>query len=113
VVPVSANIRGMNASICFAALLLPFAASADESFRCGKWIVSSALSVGELTEKCGQPTARASETRDVMVRNRNNGLMVKTGETTLETWSYDRGPTAAPMVVTIVDGRIKSIDRQK
>ncbi|HEV7608953.1 MAG TPA: DUF2845 domain-containing protein [Steroidobacteraceae bacterium] len=103
----------MRASICLAALLLPFAAPADETFRCGKWIISSSLSVGELTAKCGQPTARANETRDVMSRNRNNGLLVKTGETTIETWSYDRGPHIAPMVVTIVDGRIKSIDRQK
>ena len=95
------------------ALALPFAASADETFRCGKWIVDSSMSAKELTKKCGQPTARASETRDVMVRNRNVGLMVKTGETTVETWTYDRGPNAAPMVVTIVDGRIKSIDRQK
>jgi hypothetical protein len=32
------------------------------------------------------------------------------GETTIETWVYDRTPNA-DMVVTIVDGRIKSIDR--
>jgi hypothetical protein len=38
---------------------------------------------------------------------------VKVGETTIETWTYDRGTQAAPMVVTIVDGRIKSIDRRK
>ncbi|MEO8019256.1 MAG: DUF2845 domain-containing protein [Pseudomonadota bacterium] len=93
--------------------LLPFAASADESFRCGKWIVSSDMPVAELTSKCGQPTARASDTRDVLTRNRNNGLMMKTGETTVQTWTFNRGPNAAPMVVTIVDGRIKSIDRQK
>jgi hypothetical protein len=93
--------------------LLPLAASADESFRCGKWIASSAMSVGELIAKCGQPTARASETHDVRVRNRNNGLMTKAGVTTVETWTYDRGPNAAPRVVTIVDGRIKSIERQK
>ena len=93
--------------------LLPVAVSADETFRCGNWIVSSSLSTTELVSKCGQPTARASEKHDVMSRNRNNGLLVKTGETTVETWTYDRGPGAAPMVVTIVDGRIKSIDRQK
>ena len=39
--------------------------------------------------------------------------MIKMGETTIETWTYDRGPQAAPMVVTIVDGRIKSIERLK
>ena len=47
------------------------------------------------------------------MRNRDNGLMLKAGETVIETWTYDRGSQAAPMVVTIVDGRIKSIERQK
>jgi hypothetical protein len=95
-----------------AALLVPLAASADETFRCGKWIASSAMTVGELIEKCGEPTARASKTEDVRVRNNNVGLMMKVGETTMETWTYDRGANPA-MVVTIVDGHIKSIDRQK
>jgi hypothetical protein len=91
----------------------PMAAHADEPFRCGKWIASSAMSVGELVAKCGQPAARASETRDVRVRNRNNGLMYKSGTTTVETWTFDRGTTAPPMTVTIVDGRITNIERKK
>ena len=93
-----------------AALLLPLAVSADENFRCGNWIASSSMSVPELLKKCGEPTSRTMETTDVITRNSNNGLMVKVGETTTETWIYDRGPNAA-MVVTIVDGAIKSIDR--
>ena len=87
--------------------------SADESFRCGKWIASSDLSPAELAEKCGPPTLHESRTEDVLVRNRNTGLMQKTGEIRIETWTYDRGTQAAPMVVTIVDGRIKSIERGK
>jgi hypothetical protein len=96
-----------------ALLMLPFAASADENFRCGNWIASSDMSLVELVQKCGEPTDRKIETQDVTVRNRDNGLMVKVGETQIETWTYDRGSQAAPMVVTIVDGRIKSIDRKK
>ena len=88
-------------------------AFADENFRCGKWIASSDLTPAELAEKCGPPTLHESRTEDVLVRNRNTGLMEKTGETRIETWTYDRGTQAAPMVVTIVDGRIKSIERQK
>jgi hypothetical protein len=88
-------------------------ALADENFRCGKWIASSDMTPAELAEKCGPPTLHESRTEDVMVRNRNTGLMQKTGETRIETWTYDRGTQAAPMIVTIVDGRIKSIDRQK
>ena len=95
------------------ALGLVTTADADESFRCGKWVVNSAMSVQEFTSKCGQPTARTSKTEDVMARNGSSGLMVKVGETTLETWTYDRGTQAQPMVVTIVDGKIKSIDRSR
>jgi len=101
-----------NALLATFALLLSLAASADETFRCGKWIASSAMSVPELNEKCGEPTSRTSKTEDVLARNNNVGLMTKVGETTVETWTYDRGANPA-MVVTIVDGHIKSIDRQK
>jgi hypothetical protein len=95
------------------ALGLAATAGADESFRCGKWVVNSAMSIPEFTTKCGQPTSRTSRTEDVMVRNRNTGLMEKVGETITETWTYDRGSQAQPMVLTIVDGKIKSIDRSR
>jgi hypothetical protein len=94
-------------------LLLTGAAQADESFRCGKWIVSSDLTVADLLAKCGQPSSRTRTTDDVMVRNPNTGLVRKTGEMLTETWTYDRGNNAPPMVVTIVDGRIKNIERKK
>ena len=87
-------------------------AYADEPFRCGKWIVTSELTLGELVAKCGTPAARTSHTEDVRVRNPNNGLMRKAGETTVETLTWDRGPRAAAMVVTVVDGKIKSIERK-
>ena len=92
------------------AVLLPLAAGA-ESFRCGKWIVTDQTTVDELVHKCGPPTTHESKTEDVKVRNRNNGLMVKMGETTTERWVYERGSRAAAMVVTIVDGKIKTIER--
>jgi hypothetical protein len=38
--------------------------------------------------------------------------MVKVGETTKETWTFARGKDPA-MVVVIVDGRIKSLERQE
>jgi hypothetical protein len=94
-----------------ALLVLPATASADESFRCGKWIASSAMSVEELQDKCGEPDRRESNTEDVLARNQF-GLMVKVDETVTETWIYDRGANPA-MVVSIIDGRIKSIERQE
>ena len=86
-------------------------AQADETFRCGQWIISSDLTVGELEKKCGPPTSQVSRTEDIKARN--HGLLIKNGETTTQTWTYDRGTQAAPMVVTIVDGRIKNIERKK
>lgn len=103
--------RLLAASAVISALSAP--ALADETFRCGKWIITSELALEELRAKCGEPTSRESNTQDVIVRNRNTGLMVKVGETTVQSWIYEREAHAAPMVVTIVDGRIKSIDRQK
>src|SRR2546423_14784679 len=101
----------MNRRMLALLSLLPLAAAADETFRCGNSIVTSAMPVSELTSKCGKPTSRESSTQDVLVRNRNNGLMIKAGKTRVETWIYDRGTRAFSMVVVIVDGRIKSIDR--
>lgn len=105
----------MTSSLHFAvalSLLLPLAASADESFRCGQKIASSDMSVAELRQKCGEPASKTRETTDVKARNANNGLLVKVGETTTETWTYSRAPNPS-MVVTIVDGKIKSIERGK
>jgi hypothetical protein len=84
-----------------------------ETFRCGKWIVSEDLSLAELVARCGEPASRHSRVENVMVRNANTGLMRKAGETTIETWTYLRGSTAPDMLVTIVDGRIKTLERGK
>jgi hypothetical protein len=84
-----------------------------DNFRCGKWIATKDLPVSELLAKCGEPAMRETRVEDVMSRNYNTGLMYKSGEQVVELWTYDRGAHAPPMVVTIVDGRIKSIDRKK
>jgi hypothetical protein len=103
----------MGAIFALAAAFSSLVASADEPFRCGKWVVNSSMAVAELSSKCGAPTAHDRKTQDVLVRNHNNGLMRKVGETVIETWTYDRGAHAAAMVVTIIDGRIKSIDGKR
>jgi hypothetical protein len=105
------NPRNPSWWIAGLAILAPFA-HADETFRCGKWIVSSDLAVEDLLRKCGEPTTRDSRSEDILVRNQY-GLMINNGVTVTETWTYDRGTRAAPMVVTIVDGKIRSIDRKK
>jgi hypothetical protein len=86
-------------------------AHADESMRCGRWVVSSELSVQELLSKCGEPTRKESETSDVRARHSNaNGTFV-VGQSTTEWWYYDRGSRSFTMVVTIIDGKIKSIEK--
>ncbi|MEJ0085986.1 MAG: DUF2845 domain-containing protein [Pseudomonadota bacterium] len=102
----------ITAILAVAMGLAPLAASADEPFRCGKWIVTSSMTVSELGAKCGAPTSQDKKVEDVRTRNLNGG-MTKVGETITETWTYERGSHAAAMVVTIVDGRIKSIDGKR
>src|SRR5688500_7531888 len=104
------SLMNLTTALLFCMLVAPPALA--ETFRCGKWVVTPDISVAELTEKCGAPIAREGKVEDIKVRNQF-GLMVKTGETVTETWIFDRGPRAAAMVVTIIDGRIKSIERQK
>jgi hypothetical protein len=94
------------------AMLLPLCAAA-ESFRCGKWIIDADTSLTELRSKCGEPTSRTSRSEDVRAPNQYTGGNTKVGETLIETWTYARGSQAPPMVVTIVDGRIKTIERGK
>lgn len=92
-------------------LLLPLDVTA-ETFRCGQWVISSDITVDELAQKCGEPTTREIRTEDIYARTQY-GIRAKTGDTTtIETWTYDRGPRESGMVVTIVDGKIRKITRK-
>jgi hypothetical protein len=102
----------LRAVIASVAPLSPALASA-ETFRCGKWIIDSETTLEELTQKCGAPTSRESRVEDVRAPNVYTGGNTKVGETVIETWIYDRGNRASAMVVTIVDGRVKKIERLK
>jgi hypothetical protein len=83
-----------------------------ETFRCGQWIASPDMSVEELLEKCGEPTTKTIEVVDTYARTAAGGR-IKTGTSTIETWTYDRGSQSFPMVVTILDGKIKGMERGK
>jgi hypothetical protein len=98
------------AAISLACLLI--ASAQADNFRCGKWIANTDLSVTELLAKCGEPAKRESRQEAVFARGVNGGSY-KTGEVTVETWTYQRGTSAAPMVVTIIDGKIERIERQQ
>jgi hypothetical protein len=95
-----------------ALVLLGLAPTAHaESFRCGKWVVTNDLSVTELRKRCGAPKSMEARSEDVFARNAHGAGSHKIGERIVEVWVYARGSQAADMVVTIVDGRIRSIER--
>lgn len=99
--------------VCALVLLGPAASLCDESFRCGRWIVSSSLTVAELRAKCGEPSSRQVSTQDVRGPSVLGPGRVRVGTTTTEIWRYDRGSRAPAMVVTIVDGKIRSMERAR
>ena len=105
----------MTRIIFVAALLVGFLMAdfaAAETFRCGQWIASPDMTVDELLEKCGEPTARTVEVVDVYGPNANGAGNSKRGTVTVEKWMYDRGSSSFDMVVTIEDGKIKSMERR-
>lgn len=104
----------MNArvAVMLGALLLPQAVGA-ETFRCGQSIASPDMPVEELLDKCGPPTTKTVETIDVYGPAASGAGRVKRGTSTIETWTYERGSQSFAMVVTIVDGRIKSMVREE
>ena|SRR5579862_7557688 len=89
-------------------VLMPGICAADGTFRCGSWLVSADSSVADLLKKCGKPSSQEASTSDV--RNEHG---VKVATSTTEVWRYDRGTVAPPMIVTIVDGQIQSIEGGK
>ncbi|HEX9706958.1 MAG TPA: DUF2845 domain-containing protein [Steroidobacteraceae bacterium] len=98
--------------LSLAGMLLVTAAVA-ETFRCGQWIASPDMSVEELLEKCGSPTSKTVEEIDVYGPAVSGSGRVKRGTSTVEKWTYDRGSQSFAMVVTIVDGEIKGMDRSE
>jgi len=101
----------MRSAFLFAALTLAATAFADDTFRCGQWIISRDLSVAEIRHKCGEPTSKEAQTVDVRGRTASGGS-VKRGTSTTERWTYVL-TSGAHYVVTIVDGEIRSIERSR
>ena len=101
----------LPACAAVAALLVAAPAGAD-SFRCGQRIATDEMSVEELLEACGEPTHKSVEVVDISGPNVHGAGNVKRGTSTIEKWTYDRGSQSFDMVVTIVDGVIKGIDRK-
>jgi len=84
-----------------------------ETIRCGSSVVDESVSVDELVRKCGQPASKRYEEQDIRVRTPNDlaSNTRKVGTTVTEYWTYDRGSHASSVIVTISDGKIRSIKR--
>ena len=98
--------------LTFVALLcltFPPAASA-ESMRCGKWVVSETASTAEILEKCGEPQKKDVSHEDIYARN-TLGNTNKVGVKVTERWRYQASNRQLPMLVTIIDGKVVSIER--
>jgi hypothetical protein len=88
---------------------LPVLSLAD-SMRCGQYVVNEETIPAELLQKCGEPQKKDISTEDVISRN-PAGFTRKIGTQVTERWYYQRSSATLPMVVTVVDGKIKSIAR--
>lgn len=82
-----------------------------DSMRCGKWVVSEAVTVDELLNKCGQPRSRDVTKEDVYMTNANGRRVKSDTVTVTERWIYQATPGTLPMAVVIVDGKIVSLTR--
>lgn len=89
--------------------VLPLATWA-ESMRCGKWVVSETSSAAEILEKCGEPQQKDISHEDIYARNAL-GNTNKVGVKVTERWRYQASNHVLPMLVTIVDGKVVSLER--
>ena len=100
----------MKSIIVFVVFIsLPLVSFAD-SMRCGQHVVNEETVLAELLQKCGEPQTKDVSTEDVISRN-PAGFTRKVGTQVTERWHYQRSSASLPMVVTVVDGKIKSIAR--
>jgi Protein of unknown function (DUF2845) len=104
--------RGCHLVLTLAGAMLLAQAASAETFRCGQWIASKDMTVEELLEKCGEPTTKSVRHEDNYAKSAGGGTH-RVGTSTIETWTYDRGSESFAMIVTIVDGKIKSMERDE
>jgi hypothetical protein len=81
-----------------------------ESMRCGKWVVNETSAASEILEKCGEPQQKDVAREDVLGKN-TLGNPIKLGVKVTERWRYQASNRVLPMLVTIVDGKVVSIER--
>jgi hypothetical protein len=95
------------------AFLLLLAASPapaqDDTFRCGGKIITTGMTMVDVSAKCGEPTLRTVEEVPQQVR-RANGSTYVAGTVTVEVWTYDRGSSSFPAVLRFEGGKVTSLE---
>jgi hypothetical protein len=89
--------------------VLGASSASAQSFRCSTQIIREGMTAVEIEHLCGAPDARRVVEEPVMARNRN-GSSYQVGVTTVEYWTYDRGPGRFPYELTIEGGTAKKIE---
>jgi hypothetical protein len=89
-------------------VVMPGICWSDELLRCGSGLVSPDMSSADFLRRCGEPSSRSVSTQELQ-----DAYGVRVGTMTTEIWRYDGDSNAPSMVVTVVDGRIQSIEQRK
>jgi hypothetical protein len=108
----SAEVMMFTRLFLLSVILSSAAAVQADDMRCGASLISEDNTVAELVAKCGEPAEKRATTEDI---NRPGGpgrAPLKVGTVVTEHWYYDRGNVGPRMVVTIIDGKIKSVARE-
>ena len=104
------NLRHITRGMALLLILSAPLTAVAESMRCGQWVVSEGSTPAEILEKCGPPQQQDKAVEDTFGKN-PAGFRMKTGTSTTERWYYQRGSRSFRMVVTIVDGEVRHIER--
>ena len=102
----SHTLRPLALLACLAASQAP---AQDDTFRCGSKIISTGMTMVDVSAKCGEPTLRTVEEVPQQVR-RANGSTYVAGTVTVEVWTYDRGSSSFPAVLRFEGGKVTSIE---
>ena len=85
-----------------AAILFAHSACAD-NFRCGRKLVVTGDSSGELIRKCGQPRHKDRGQEKIRV----DGVFRKVG---VERWYYKKSPRSLEHAIVIYKGRVAAVE---
>jgi hypothetical protein len=89
--------------------LVALAVRADDSMRCGNALITVGMVRAQVIAKCGQPKDKNVTEVPQRVR-RSGGTSAVVGTLRVERWTYDRGYGQFPGLLTLEDGKLKSIE---